>query len=375
MGGAQQIVYEISDRLKSSNRDVLIISGLSDLKSSLSAHDNKILDQVKEEKIPIKIIPYLSDRISFLSDIKALVKIIKILKENNPSIVHIHSSKTGILARLACWLLSIKKVIYHVHGWSFSKPKWFAQKLFLWLERTFYYLTKQYIFVCHKDMVDFIDFGGNPKIISKSKIIYPGANYLKLHQQTRYRNKLRNNLGIKEDEHIIGTVGRLDYQKNPQMFVDIISDYSQFDNNAKFLWIGKGSLENEVKEKIKDEGLTDKFILPGYVEDVEQYFSVFDTFTITSRYEGLPVTILKSLSCEVPVVAFQINGINDLAKDFKSVLGVKPFSKDEFVKKLIKAKTMKNNEKKIIKAEARYVVENLNMRKMYQKILQVYDSI
>ena len=56
MGGAQQIVYEISDRLKSSNRDVLIISGLSDLKSSLSAHDNKILDQVKEEKIPIKII-------------------------------------------------------------------------------------------------------------------------------------------------------------------------------------------------------------------------------------------------------------------------------------------------------------------------------
>ena len=375
MGGAQQLVYEISDRLKSSNRDVLIISGLSDLKSSLSAHDNKILDQVKEEKIPIKIIPYLSDKISFLSDIKALVKIIKILKENNPSIVHIHSSKTGILARLACWLLSIKKVIYHVHGWSFSKPKWFEQKLFLWLERTFYYLTEQYIFVCHKDMVDFIDFGGNPKIILKSKIIYPGANYLKLHQQTRSRNKLRNNLGIKEDEHIIGTVGRLDYQKNPQMFVDIISDYSQFDNNAKFLWIGKGSLENEVKEKIKDEGLTDKFILPGYVEDVEQYFSVFDTFTITSRYEGLPVTILKSLSCEVPVVAFQINGINDLAKDFKSVLGVKPFSKDEFVKKLIKAKTMKNNEKKIIKTEARYVVENLNMRKMYQKILQVYDSI
>ena len=375
MGGAQQLVYEIARRMQKSNREVVIFTGLSDSVKSLSAQDNKILELVYNKGIPIEVIPYLSDKISFINDLKSFLKICVLLKRYKPSIVHIHSSKAGILARLACWVLNVNKVIYHVHGWSFSNPRGFSPKLFLQLEKLFYFLTTKYIFVCKKDMTDFIDLGVNTQIKAKSNIIYPGADFIEPVKQEQFRTELRNKLGFNENDHVVGTVARLDYQKNPQIFVEIVNNYSKLDDDAKFLWIGKGALESKIKSQIMKLGLYDKFVLTGYVENVEPYFSVFDTFIITSRHEGLPVTIIKSLACGVPSVGFQINGINDLSDQFKSVYGVEPYSTDEFVKQLIEAKRMIKTSKTLIKKEAKYVREYFNLDKMYHNIIKVYDSI
>tara|TARA_B100001971_G_scaffold208580_1_gene230628 strand:- start:278 stop:1405 length:1128 start_codon:yes stop_codon:yes gene_type:complete len=375
MGGAQQLVYEIARRMHQSNRDVVIFTGLSDPKKSLSALDNKILEAVFREKISVEVIPSLNDKISLISDLKSLYMICKLLRKHKPSVVHIHSSKTGILARLACKLLNVKKVIYHVHGWSFSRARGAVRMFYIFLEKLFYYLTDKYIFVCKQDMIDFISCGGNTQIKIKSYIIYPGAEFLRLDKQEKFRTELRKKLGYSYSDHVVGTVGRLDFQKNPQIFVEIASSYSKIDSEAKFLWIGKGDYKEDLKNHIDQLGISDRFLLPGYIEEVEPYFSVFDTFVITSRYEGLPVTILKALACGIPVVGFNINGINDLSKKFSLVNGVEPYSIEEFATKLINAKNMKKSRNKIIKKETEYVRENFNLDRMYDNILKVYDSV
>ena len=375
MGGAQQLVYEITRRMHQSNRDVVIFTGLSDPKKSLSALDNKILEAVFREKISVEVIPSLNDKISLISDLKSLYMICKLLRKHKPSVVHIHSSKTGILARLACKLLNVKKVIYHVHGWSFSRARGAVRMFYIFLEKLFYYLTDKYIFVCKQDMIDFISCGGNTQIKIKSYIIYPGAEFLRLDKQEKFRTELRKKLGYSYSDHVVGTVGRLDFQKNPQIFVEIASSYSKIDSEAKFLWIGKGDYKEDLKNHIDQLGISDRFLLPGYIEEVEPYFSVFDTFVITSRYEGLPVTILKALACGIPVVGFNINGINDLSKKFSLVNGVEPYSIEEFATKLINAKNMKKSRNKIIKKETEYVRENFNLDRMYDNILKVYDSV
>ena len=132
-------------------------------------------------------------------------------------------------------------------------------------------------------------------------------------KQKTSRIELRSKLGFSDNDHVVGTVGRLDFQKNPQIFIEIANSYSKIDGDAKFLWIGKGVYREDMEKRINELALSDKFILPGYVDDVEPYFSVFDTFIITSRYEGLPLTVLKSIACGVPVVSYLINGINDLS--------------------------------------------------------------
>jgi len=375
MGGAQVIVYEIAKRRHKFNKDIIIFTGLSDKVRSLSAQDNKILEIIKKDKIPVEIIPSLNDKISLISDIKSFINIYLLLKKYKPSIVHIHSTKTGILGRLACKLLNLRKVIFHVHGWVFSRSIGFSSNIFFWLEKFFYFLTTNYIFVCKQDMIDFINRGGHFQINIKSHIIYPGINCFEQDKLIRFRNELRNKLGFTDSDHVVGTIGRMDYQKNPQIFVEIASNYYHIDSDAKFLWIGEGVYRNDIKRQIENYGLSKKFKLPGYIHEIDPYFFVFDTFVITSRYEGLPITALKALACGIHVVGFNVNGMNDLSDKFSSVYGVKPFKVQEFVSQLANAKIMMKKGVRITNKDAEYVKKYFNLDLMYENIMKVYDSI
>lgn len=375
MGGAQQLVFEIARRMHQSKKKVVIFTGLSDTKKSLSARDNKVLDMVYKEQIPVEIIPSLIDRISLIHDLIAFISLCIMLRKYQPSIVHIHSSKAGILARMACKLIGVKKVIYHVHGWSFGRSTGFFRGFYLWLERIFYYLTTKYIFVCQQDMVDFIKLGGNPRIRSKSYVIYPGASFLNPDQKNHYRSKLRRKLGFSDANHVVGTVARLDFQKNPQIFVRIASRFADICDNVKFLWIGQGVYRSEIERQIEKAGLSDMFVLTGYIDEVDPYFAVFDTFIITSRYEGLPVTSLKAIACGIPVVGFCVNGIRDLSGRFKQFFGVEPDDIDGFIQQLINAKNMLKTEKEMLEKEADYVRKFFNIDSMYRDVIKVYESI
>jgi len=373
MGGAQQLTYELAKRINNTDRSVAIFTGLSHHNKSLSAKDNIILDKVIHENIPHEIIPTLNDRISFINDLKSLISIYRLLRTYKPSVIHIHSSKTGILGRLACYFLGINNVIYHVHGWSFSREIGFKNRIYFYLEKVFYFITKKYIFVCKQDRTDFIRMGGNHKIIYKSTIIYPGASFLNTKLQTQYREKIRQQLGFNNSDFVIGTIARIDHQKNPIIFVKIANNYSSIDDNAKFLWIGKGPLESEMKNNINKLDLENKFVLPGYINNVELYFSVFDVFLITSKYEGLPVTALKAIACGIPVVGFNINGICDLSIMFNSCFGVNPFDIDEFISKVIEAKEFSIKHKKLINKDSSYIRKTFSLERMYDKITMVYD--
>ena len=99
MGGATQLVYDITQRMHASGQDVLIVTGLSDEQRSFSAKNNRILEQVYAAHIPVEVCPYLQHRISLLNDLRALLWITTRLRRRKPDIVHLHSSKAGILGR------------------------------------------------------------------------------------------------------------------------------------------------------------------------------------------------------------------------------------------------------------------------------------
>ena len=374
MGGATQLVYDITQRMHASGQDVLILTGLSDEQRSFSAKNNRILEQVYAAHIPVEVCPYLQHRISPLNDARALWWITTRLRDRKPNIVHIHSSKAGILGRLACKLAGIKRVIFHVHGWSFSRSRGLTQRMYLGLERAFYRLTTEYIFVSRQDILDFVRLGGNPSTDSKSHVIYPGADFVSPERGHVYRRELREELGFRDEHHVVGSIGRLDYQKNPQMFVTVAHEYAKINPDARFVWIGEGDARTEVEMLVEKLGLSDQFLLPGYIEDVEPYYHMFDTFALTSRYEGLPLAVIKSLASGTPVVEFLSNGMIDLNEKFRSVLGAPQGDVVEFVRQLENARLMLVEETDVLEEEARFVRENLNRDRMYEAIMKVYAS-
>lgn len=375
MGGATQLVYDITARMLASGQDVLILTGLADEKAGISAPNNRIFEQVRAANIPVEVCPFLHERISLWSDVRALFWLCRTLRRHPSAIVHIHSSKAGILGRLACRLVGVKRVVFHVHGWSYSAAQGLTRRLFFWLERACYWITTEYIFVNRHDMVDFIRLGGNPGIESKGHVIYPGADFLTADNQRAYRHALRQRLGYSDADHVVGSIGRLDYQKDPQSFISIANRYAKAEVTSRFLWIGEGCDRPEVEQLIATFGLADCFTLLGYVDDAEPYFAVFDTFVMTSRYEGLPVSVIKALSCGTPVVGFRVNGMNDLEDQFRSVRTVAPGDEAGFVRALAAARSMLKSERNVLDEEAKLVRENLNRDRMYDLIMDLYASM
>ena len=372
MGGATQLVYDITKRMHTSGQDVLILTGLSNKETSLSAWNNRVLEAVYEAGIPVEVCPHLQHRISLSNDLRALLWLVAKLKKIRPTIVHIHSSKAGILGRLASRLAGIERVVFHVHGWSFSSSRGLTRRVYIELEKAFERLTSEYIFVSRQDMREFVQLGGNPNIESRSHVIYPGTDFGALKKGMVRRSELREALGFEDHHHVVGSVGRLDYQKNPQLFVTIAAQYAQVHPDARFVWVGEGVERGAVERHIRHLNLSDKVTLTGFVEDVDAYYHVFDTFALTSRYEGLPLAVIRSLAAGTPVVEFLSNGMIDLDERFRSVLGVPHGDVEGFVKQLEVARTMSSAGRPILDAEARWVRENLNQDCMYKAIMDVY---
>lgn len=374
MGGAMQLVYDITKRLHESGEEVLILTGVSDA-SSLSATNNRILEDVYAAGIPVMVVPHLQDRISAPDDLRALFWLCAKLRKHRDAIVHIHSSKAGILGRIACWVAGVKRVVFHVHGWSFSRSLSLARKLMFLLERAFYHLTDAYIFVCQADMVEFVCMGGNRGMVAKARVIYPGTVFLSEDERRRHRLELRVKLGYRESDFVIGSIGRLDYQKNPQAFVAIAKQYAKTDRTARFLWVGEGRDRGEVEELVARAGLSDRFTLAGFVADAEPYNAVFDAFVLSSRYEGLPLSVVKALSCAMPVVGFLVNGMRDFHGRFESVIAIAPGDSEAFVKGLATARAMLGTSRSTLDREARIVRETMNGDRMYEAILDLYTSM
>lgn len=119
------------------------------------------------------------------------------------------------------------------------------------------------------------------------------------------RKRIREKLQIKEDEIVIGHVGRFDYQKNHLYLLDIYKKLIEINPKYKLVLIGDGHLKNIITQRIKELGITDNVILLGSRTDVNELLNAFDVFILPSLFEGLPIVLIEA----------QANGLNCIVSD------------------------------------------------------------
>lgn len=116
------------------------------------------------------------------------------------------------------------------------------------------------------------------------------------------RNDIRKQLKI-EDKFIIGHVGRFEYPKNHVFLIDIFKEIHSREESAVLLLIGYGSLENQIKQKVKDLGLEEHVYFLGKRTDIYNLLNSFDVFLFPSHYEGFPVTLIEAQASGLKVIA------------------------------------------------------------------------
>lgn len=248
--------------------------------------------------------------------IKAWLQLIKWMRKNNFSSILTFTHDSNILGLAAACLagVPIRYGSHHVRYPSLSKAK---MQLHRWLinSRTASGLFAVSSFTHNQA----IEEGIKPE---KIKVIYNGMTLPELRpaQLTAVKQEIRRFGG----GPIILNVGRLVPQKGQDLFIKAAPVIRAQIPNAICLIAGDGELRDDLQSLIDREGLTEHVYLLGNRTDVPELLAAADVFVLSSRYEGLPMTLLEAMSSETPVVSTEIEGVADVIRHEQTGLLVNP---------------------------------------------------
>ncbi|AKL97850.1 glycosyltransferase [Endomicrobium proavitum] len=321
LGGAQKVALYTAENLEKDTFEDFLITG-----------SGGILDDEAAKKLKVFKVPSLVREISPIKDLRALLKIRKILKKEKPELVHTHSSKAGILGRIAAKLAGVKTIVHTIHGYGFNETqKWYVKYLYIYIEKFCTLFTDKLIVVAKEDM----DKGLRYKIAKENKftLIRAGIDthyYKTFNPNPDFRKTLAD-----ENTKIITTIGPFKPQKNLQDFIKAAGLVCKSVDNVKFFIVGDGDLRPELEKLIADLNLTDKIILLGWRTDIAEILYASDVFAMTSLWEGLPRTILEAMCCSKPVVANAVDGVKEVIREGKNGFKVNPHNYQYTAEKII----------------------------------------
>lgn len=284
-------------------------------------------------------------------DIKAIIRMKQIEREIDPDVIHLHSSKAGVLGRIA-FNGRNKPVYYTPHGYSFlmdNCKKW-KKILYKMIERICG-LSKCKTISCSEG-----EYRESIKLVKNSSYINNGINiqYITdMLDRTQTDSEHREGL-------VIFTLGRICIQKNPELFNAIAEKHQ----DIKFLWIGDGEL--------RDKLVSPNIEVTGWVsrEQALQKSINADIFLLTSLWEGLPISLLESMFMKKLCVVSNVIGNHDVIKNGEN--GFICNTVNEFVDLIKDIKSKQTEVTQIVNNSYKDILTEYNTSVMVQKYSNEY---
>jgi glycosyltransferase involved in cell wall biosynthesis len=147
---------------------------------------------------------------------------------------------------------------------------------------------------------------------------------------------LRREFGFTPDQFIVGTVGRLEPQKGLDLLLASVPVIAATHPNARFVIVGGGTLEAELKEQARTLGILDRVIFTGWRTDAVALMDMIDCFVQTSNFEGLPMVLLEAMSLGKPIIACGVGGVPEVVEHEHTGLTVHTRAADDFGRAVIR---------------------------------------
>jgi len=247
------------------------------------------------------------ETIAPLDDLYVLAQLVRLIRRERPAVVHTHSAKAGFLGRLAAWLCRTPAVVHTFHGLPFHDFMSARRKrAYLLLDRIVLPMTDSFLAVAPRVAREAVE-----RRIARPGSVTVVPSAVELDQiPTAADPSVRIELGIGPDVPLVGTVGRLEYQKAPLDFVRMAARVAAARPGVCFVMVGEGPLDGEARAEARRLGVEIRFT--GFRADAPLVASAFDVFVISSLYEGLGRALTEAVASGRPVVATAVNGVPDL---------------------------------------------------------------
>ena len=302
VGGPAVIVADLMRGLDSSKFEQKLITGY--------CADNEA-DYLETVATDVKAtrIGGLGRSISPMADARAFLKLIALIRRENPDVIHTHTAKAGVLGRLAAVLAggeALKVHTFHGHllhgyfaGWKI--------KLVVAIEKFLATRTDVLVAVGNQVKEDLLKAGIGER--NQYRVFFPGLPT----PSDFNRDEMRKDLGLDLEETYCTFVGRLTQIKRPDRLLDVVAACQARGLNLHFLVAGEGELFESSKARAIEEKLPVTFL--GWRSNIDQLFAASDIAILTSDNEGIPLTLIQAAFAGIPIVAPRVGSISDIVID------------------------------------------------------------
>jgi glycosyltransferase involved in cell wall biosynthesis len=282
--------------------------------------EGPLLDDVRAEGFRVIAIPFVR-RLSPLAHLRAFQSLVAILRAEKPDLVHAHMPISGFLARLAAWVAGVPKVAYTCHGFLFnhaasSLPRRGLSVVMEWVAAR---VTDVFLTVSEAEAQD----ARRLHIAARAEAVRNGRNPTVFRPDPIARARIRAELGVPADRVVVIAVSRLVWHKGYPELAAAMRVVPQAE-----LWVVGERLDSDrgadMGALLRSAGLGVRLRMLGYRTDVPSLLAAADIFTLPSRFEGLPMSVIEAMLTGLPVVATNVRGPQEQVIDGETGVSVAP---------------------------------------------------
>ncbi len=348
IGGAQSHLLILCEYLIKGNNSISVIVG---------GRNTILKKRLEELNISTIEINWLKRDIAIFSDLISFVMLMKYFIQLKPKLVSVHSSKVGLLARIASYLLSIP-VVFTAHGWSFTEGvDSRKRRSYINIETFLARISSKIIAVSAYDY----------NLALKEKVCLPDKIFL-VHNGIIDSNLKRKING----SNIINVVmvARFDVPKDQLKLIRAIAKIP----NIKLHLVGDGPLLNQAKEFVNSNNLNSKVVFTGFLENVKEFLTGMDIFALISNYEGFPMSTLEAMSVGLPIVISNVGGASEAV-----INGENGYLVDNNIIEINKAIQILSSDENLRiqmgNTSRKLFLNSFEASKMVSKTLELFDKI
>ena len=322
----------------------------------------------------------LTRKITPFKDIIAIFKLYFFLKREKPKIVHSHTPKAGFVGMTASFFAGVPIRMHTVAGLPLMERKFIKKKVLIFIEKLTYFFASN-IYSNSKKLMEYIlskKFCSERKIKTLANGSSNGIDtkYFTDNISLNNKNKLLNTLKIIKNDFVFCYVGRVVKDKGINELVSAFNELNLKNRNCKLIIVGKIENEKDPISKIT-MGIIKKnknILLTGFKNDVRPYLSIANCFVLPSYREGFPNALMQAGAMDLPCIATNINGCNEIIQDNINGFLIPPKNIDALVKAM-----QKIMDKKLITKLSKncrlMVKEKYDQKYFWKKLLIEYENL
>jgi glycosyltransferase involved in cell wall biosynthesis len=317
LGGAQENTLHTVAHLDRSRFEVALYYGPGGILDPEARQiEGALIDPVESLVRPI----------SPRDDARALRDLVRRFRAFAPHIVHTHSSKAGIVGRLAARAANVPVIVHSIHGFGFYEGQAAAaHAAFVAAEVAAAKVTDAFISVSRANIAE----GRARGIIGarhRVELIRSGFDLAAFRREAEDGPRLRAELGLTKEDEVFVAIANLKPQKDPLVLVRAMALVARRRPKAVLLYVGDGDLRGAVEAEIARLRIEPRFRLLGWRRDVAALIGASDVVVLSSIFEGLPRSAVQAVLARRPFVGTRVDGTPEIIHDGTNGFLVEPRS-------------------------------------------------